>query len=139
MRSNNAAVAAVTPVRPCSGWASGEPRACRSCVVARAMGPVLRAVTEVKTGTDWRPRRQIWRRHPESNWGSGFCRALPYHLAMSPNDTEFSATPGTYLPTLMTDRAELHHFELRRRHRLQLIQVVVVPTRVRLAGDVPIG
>ncbi len=28
--------------------------------------------------------RFLWRRHPDSNWGWSFCRALPYHLAMSP-------------------------------------------------------
>ena len=27
----------------------------------------------------------FWRRHPDLNWGSGFCRPMPYHLAMSPN------------------------------------------------------
>ena len=26
-----------------------------------------------------------WRRHPDSNWGSGFCRPMPYHLAMTPS------------------------------------------------------
>ncbi len=25
-----------------------------------------------------------WRRHPDLNWGSEFCRLVPYHLAMSP-------------------------------------------------------
>ena len=25
-----------------------------------------------------------WRRHPDSNRGSGLCRPVPYHLAMSP-------------------------------------------------------
>ena len=27
----------------------------------------------------------FWRRHPDSNRGSEFCRLVPYHLAMSPN------------------------------------------------------
>ena len=26
-----------------------------------------------------------WRRHPDLNWGSGFCRPMPYHLAMTPS------------------------------------------------------
>lgn len=27
----------------------------------------------------------FWRRHPESNRGSRFCRPMPYHLAMPPH------------------------------------------------------
>ena len=29
----------------------------------------------------------FWRRHPDLNRGSGFCRPMPYHLAMSPYST----------------------------------------------------
>src|ERR1019366_7924986 len=35
-------------------------------------------------GHEGREQEQDWRRHPDSNWGWSFCRALPYHLAMSP-------------------------------------------------------
>src|ERR1019366_9924527 len=35
-------------------------------------------------GHEGREEEQDWRRHPDSNWGWSFCRALPYHLAMSP-------------------------------------------------------
>ena len=27
----------------------------------------------------------IWRRHPDLNRGSEFCRLVPYHLAIAPN------------------------------------------------------
>ena len=30
-------------------------------------------------------RKNIWRRHPDLNRGSGFCRPVPYHLAIAPN------------------------------------------------------
>ena len=26
----------------------------------------------------------FWRRHPDSNWGSRFCKPMPYHLATAP-------------------------------------------------------
>jgi hypothetical protein len=29
--------------------------------------------------------REVWRRHPDLNRGSRFCRPVPYHLAMPPN------------------------------------------------------
>ncbi len=29
-----------------------------------------------------------WRCHPDLNWGWSFCRALPYHLAMAPNEAD---------------------------------------------------
>lgn len=35
-------------------------------------------------GTRQKACLSFWRRHPDSNWGWSFCRALPYHLAMSP-------------------------------------------------------
>ncbi len=39
------------------------------------------------------------RRHPDSNWGSGFCRPLPYHLAMSPEGVILrTPLPGTLQP-----------------------------------------
>ena len=31
-----------------------------------------------------RPRVSCWRRRPDSNRGSGFCRPMPYHLATAP-------------------------------------------------------
>ena len=37
-----------------------------------------------KRNTSQQAGVSFWRRHPDSNWGWSFCRALPYHLAMSP-------------------------------------------------------
>ena len=41
--------------------------------------------------------RRGWRRQPESNRRWSFCRALPYHLAMSPRACAVSANSGTFL------------------------------------------
>ena len=45
---------------------------------------MTRIAQEIKKKTDYLSIVGFWRRHPDSNWGWSFCRALPYHLAMSP-------------------------------------------------------
>ncbi len=45
------------------------------------------------------PPDNFWRRHPDSNRGSGLCRPVPYHLAMSPN----KMVPGAGLEPARTN------------------------------------
>ena len=49
-----------------------------------AFTPNILIAQEIKKKTDYLSIVGFWRRHPDSNWGWSFCRALPYHLAMSP-------------------------------------------------------
>ena len=37
-----------------------------------------------KESTPFSEVLSFWRHHPDLNWGWGFCRPLPYHLAMMP-------------------------------------------------------
>ena len=38
------------------------------------------------------PAHHFWRRHPDLNRGSRFCRPVPYHLAMPPHIIQLSTT-----------------------------------------------
>ena len=45
---------------------------------------------------DWpaiRSFSEVWRRHSDSNRGSGICSPMPYHLAMPPLVEEFIPEP----------------------------------------------
>ena len=37
---------------------------------------------------------QFWRRHPDSNRGCGFCKPVPYHLAMPPENSRGWGMPS---------------------------------------------
>ena len=52
-------------------------------------------------------QKRRWRRHPDSNRGSEFCRLVPYHLAISPHFKmhihESLSLPATRLRSMHTD------------------------------------
>ena len=60
----------------------------------------------------------FWRRHPESNWGSGSCSPVPYRLAMTPlfmSKRRFNSI-GVYSLVERKTRFELATFTLARWH-----------------------
>ena len=44
----------------------------------------------------------VWRRHPDSNRGSEFCRLVPYHLAISPYTILYDNNKKILLKSLKT-------------------------------------
>ena len=56
---------------------------------ARRQNAAWRFPVQRKSCCEQNVRSNLWRCHPDLNWGWSFCRALPYHLAMAPYGAGF--------------------------------------------------
>ena len=62
--------------------------------------PRVKSADKKTPRRDRRGVRDFWRRHPDSNRGCGFCKPVPYHLAMPPvflqfPDERLAVSPGS--------------------------------------------
>ena len=53
-------------------------------IISKIYHPFRQGTDIIEKSPVRKNRTFFWRHHPESNWGKGLCRPLPYRLAMVP-------------------------------------------------------